>query len=174
MKTPPMLSIVGTSGSGKTTLLEKLIPELKRRGYRIGTIKHTHHPCEVERKGKDTARHKIAGAETVILASRNRISMVKDMPCDSLEPLIPFMTDMDLVITEGYKRENKPKIEVIRAETGKAPLYDGHPDFIALVTDTEIPAAVPVFTPEDVITITDFIENCFLRAAPVQSSIGGV
>lgn len=169
-----MLSIVGTSGSGKTTLIEKLIPELKRRGYRIGTIKHTHHPCDVDRRGKDTARHKIAGAETVILASRNRISLVKDMPCDALDQLMPYMTDLDLVITEGYKRENKPKIEVIRGETGKAPLYDGHPDFIALVSDTDIDAAVPVFDPDDAPTIADFIETCFLRGSTIQSSIGGI
>ncbi|MEZ4526178.1 MAG: molybdopterin-guanine dinucleotide biosynthesis protein B [Desulfobacterales bacterium] len=70
---------------GKTTLIEKLIPELKKRGYRIGTVKHTHHTIEADKKGKDSARHKMAGADTVILAAQNQIFMVKDMPCDSLD-----------------------------------------------------------------------------------------
>lgn len=173
MKTPPILSIVGNSGSGKTTLLDKLLPELKRRGYRIGTIKHTHHSCDMDKKGKDTARHKNAGAETVILASKNRIAMVKDMPCDSLDSLLPYVADMDLVITEGYKHENKSKIEVIRAETGKPPLFDGRPDFIALISDMDIAASVPVFDPDDATAVADFIENHFFRAAPARSSVGG-
>ena len=102
-----MISIVGRSQSGKTTLIEKLIPELKRRGYRVGTIKHSHHIFDFDKTGKDSWRHKDAGAETVIVASPGKIAMVKNDYRGSLDDLKNFFDDLDLVITEGYKKENK-------------------------------------------------------------------
>ena len=162
---PKMISIVGKSGSGKTTLIEKLIPELKKRGYRIGTVKHTHHDIAADKKGKDSARHKTAGADTVILAAQKQIYMVKDMPCDSLENLEIYFQDMDLVITEGYKNEKLAKIEVFRMAAHKTPLYaerrDNH--FMAMVTDADIAVDIPCFGMEDVKQLTDFIEKNFLR-----------
>ncbi len=106
---PPILSIVGRSESGKTTLIEKLIPQLKQRGYRIGTIKHTHHSIEMDRSGKDSARHRAAGAQTVLLASTGQIVMFKSTRTETLDALVGFFDDVDLLITEGYKQENKPK-----------------------------------------------------------------
>jgi len=115
---PAIVSIVGRSESGKTTLIEKLIPVLTQRGYRIGTIKHTHHAIDIDRSGKDSARHRTAGAETVMLASPGRIAMFKATASEALDGLIRYFDDLDLLITEGYKRENKPKIEVLRAAVG--------------------------------------------------------
>lgn len=168
---PQMISIVGKSGSGKTTLIEKLLPELKNRGYRIGTVKHTHHTVDADKKGKDSARHREAGADTVILAAQKQIYMVKDMPCDSLESLEMYFQDMDLVITEGYKNENRPKIEVFRIAAHKTPLYAEHRDkhFVALVTDADIAEDIPCFGMEDIIKITDFIEKNFCSKDNVQS-----
>ncbi len=162
---PQMISIVGKSGSGKTTLIEKLIPELKTRGYRIGTVKHTHHAVDADKKGKDSARHKAAGADTVILAAQKQIYMVKDMPCDSLESLEMYFQDMDLVITEGYKNENRPKIEVFRMAAHKTPLYAECRDnnFVAMVTDADMDTAIPCFGMEDIKKLADFIEKRFLQ-----------
>lgn len=162
----PIISFVGKSGSGKTTLLEKLIPELKNRGYRIGIVKHTHHEVEMDKKGKDSARHKEAGAEMVILAGLRQFSMVRDMPdnslADSLESLEIYFRDLDIVITEGFKKEDKPKIEVFRLETHKTPLYNGSKDFIAIVTDADINPGIPVFGLNEINDLADFIENKFL------------
>ena len=102
---PPVISIVGKSESGKTTLIEQLLPELKRRGYRIGVVKHAHHGFDMDRKGKDSYRHKQAGADTVMIASPGRIAMIKDVRGERLDDLIPFFKDMDLLITEGFKRD---------------------------------------------------------------------
>lgn len=162
---PPMISFVGQSGSGKTTLLVRLIPELKRRGYRIGTVKHTHHDPEACDKGKDSARHREAGADAVILAASRQISLVREMPGDDPEALLPYFHDMDLVITEGFKRKNRPKIEVFRRAAHAAPLYRGQADFVAMVTDTELALDIRRFDFEDIAGLADFIEERFLAGA---------
>jgi molybdopterin-guanine dinucleotide biosynthesis protein MobB len=163
---------VGQSGSGKTTLIEKLLPELKGRGYRIGTVKHTHHEIQADQEGKDSARHKSAGASVVILASPGRISLVKDMECDSLDCLEPYFQDMDLVITEGYKKENRPKIEVFRTAAHTSPLYNGGKDFAAVVTDSDADMDIPKFGLEDVKNLADFIEKIFISKK--QGGSGGM
>ncbi|MDJ0831648.1 MAG: molybdopterin-guanine dinucleotide biosynthesis protein B [Desulfobacterales bacterium] len=159
---PPIISIVGTSGSGKTTLIEKLVPEFKKRGYRIGTIKHSHHNPDIDQKGKDSWRHRQAGVDTVILASSHTISMVKDQSCDSLDDLEKYFQDMHLVITEGYKRESRPKIEVYRKETNKPPLFMDDQTLIAVVTNTAITTGVPVFGLDDAKELADLIEKTYL------------
>jgi molybdopterin-guanine dinucleotide biosynthesis protein MobB len=160
---PPLVSIVGRSESGKTTLIEILIPELKRRGYRIGTIKHTHHALEIDQTGKDSARHRAAGAHTVILASTGQIAMIKSASSDSVADLIRYFYDVDLLITEGYKHENTPKIEVVRTEVHTELLCRSDPGLIALATDADIAVHVPVFRLDDPVPIADFIEQRFLR-----------
>ena len=159
---PPVVSIVGRSESGKTTLIELLIPELKRRGYRIGTIKHTHHALEVDQAGKDSSRHRAAGAHTVILASSGQIAMIKSTPSDSVADLIHYFNDVDLLITEGYKRENTSKIEVLRAAVHTELLCRSDPGLIAVATDADIVVHVPVFHLDDPGPIAGFIENEFL------------
>lgn len=160
---PPVVSIVGRSQSGKTTLIEMLIPELKRRGYRIGTIKHTHHALEIDQTGKDSSRHRAAGAHTVILASSGQIAMIKSAPSDSVTDLIRYFDDVDLLITEGYKRENTPKIEIMRTEVHTDLLCCNDPGLIAVATDADITLHVPVFDLGDPAPIATFIEERFLR-----------
>jgi molybdopterin-guanine dinucleotide biosynthesis protein MobB len=161
---PPIVSIVGQSESGKTTLIEKLIPLLTQRGYRIGTIKHTHHAVDIDRSGKDSARHRTAGAETVMLASPGRIAMFKATASESLDGLIRYFDDVDLLITEGYKRENKPKIEVLRAAVGSELLCRDDPGLVAVAADADLDVHVPVFRLDDPVAIAEFIEQRFLAS----------
>jgi molybdopterin-guanine dinucleotide biosynthesis protein B len=159
---PQMISIVGRSQSGKTTLIEKLIPALKRRGYKIGTIKHSHHIFDFDKTGKDSWRHKDAGAETVIIASPGKIAMVKNDYLGSLDGLQRFFDDLDLIITEGYKKEDKPKIEVVRAARHADVLLENDKHLVAVVSDVELQLNVPVFDLEDVDRLADFIEEKYL------------
>jgi molybdopterin-guanine dinucleotide biosynthesis protein MobB len=159
----PIVSIVGRSKSGKTTLIEKLIPELRQRGYRIGTIKHTHHQFEIDRSGKDSSRHRAAGAQTVILAASGQIAMIKSAASQSVAGLIRYFDDVDLLITEGYKHEKTPKIEVLRAEVADELLCRDDPNLIAVATDANITIHVPVFRLDDPVPIAAFIERKFLR-----------
>ena len=159
---PQVISIVGRSQTGKTTLIEKLIPVLKERGYRIGTIKHSHHIFELDKTGKDSWRHKDAGAETVIIASPGKIAMVKSDHKGTLDSLAHFFSDLDLVITEGYKGEKKPKIEVVRAARHQQALLTDDANLIAVVTDVQMSINVPVFAMEDIVQLADFIEKNYL------------
>ena len=159
---PQIISIVGRSQSGKTTLIEKLIPALKRRGYKIGTIKHSHHIFDFDKTGKDSWRHKDAGAETVIIASPGKIAMVKNDYLGSLDELQRFFDDLDLIITEGYKKEDKPKIEVVRAARHADVLLENDKHLVAVVSDVELQLNVPVFDLEDVDRLADFIEEKYL------------
>jgi molybdopterin-guanine dinucleotide biosynthesis protein MobB len=155
----PVITIVGHSNSGKTTLVEKLIPELKRRGYRIGTIKHTHHGFSMDPKGKDTYRHRAAGADTVLGASSGQIALVKSVAETDLDSLLPYFQDMDIVLAEGFKQEKKPKIEVFRSRIHQIPLFPEDDLLLAVVTDSPYSAKVPVFQFEDIQAICDMIQK---------------
>jgi molybdopterin-guanine dinucleotide biosynthesis adapter protein len=159
---PPLVAIVGNSNTGKTTLIEKLIPDLKQRGYTVGTLKHTHHGFHLDKRGKDTWRHQAAGADTVVAVSPRRIAIVKDSPLNSLEAALPYLDDRDIVLAEGFKGGRCPKIEIFRKAAGGQPVCLEDPQLIALVTDMEIETGLPVFGPDDVGSIADFIENRFL------------
>lgn len=159
---PPIISIVGKSESGKTTLIEKLVPELKRRGYLIGVVKHSRSGFDIDKKGKDSWRHKQAGADMVMIASAGRIAMVKDDSCESLDCLEKYFQDMDLILTEGYKKENKPKIEVFRIARHPEPLCENDNTLIAMVTDSDLSIQVPKFGFEDIKALAALIEKKFL------------
>jgi molybdopterin-guanine dinucleotide biosynthesis adapter protein len=159
---PPVVSIVGRSQSGKTTLIEKLIPEFKKRGYTVGTIKHSHHSPDIDRTGKDSSRHKAAGAETVIFHSPGTIAMVRNDYSGDLERLLDYFNDVDLVITEGYKAGNKPKIEIVRSARHSKPLLANDQHLIAVVTDVDLQLRVPRFGFEDIEPLVDMIEEKFL------------
>ena len=159
---PPIVSVVGKSNSGKTTLIEKLIVALKKRGHNIGIIKHAHHGFTMDREGKDSWRHQKAGADTVLVASPDGIAMTKKQQNPGLDSLLTYFQDVDLVITEGYKREDKPKIEVFRSTQHQEPLCIANGDLIALVSDIHMDLNVPVFGLEEIEEITDFIEKQFL------------
>lgn len=159
---PPIISIVGKSESGKTTLIEKIIPELKKRGYKIGTIKHAYHGFEIDQKGKDSWRHKKAGADMTLVASPGKIAIVKDENSEFLASLEKYFNDMDLVIVEGYKKESKPKIEIFRSTRHKKPLCQGDDNLIAFVTDIDVDMKVPKFGLEDIEKLADLIEKKYL------------
>ena len=158
----PIICIVGRSQTGKTTLIEKLIPVLRGRGYRIGTIKHSHHIFEMDKTGKDSWRHRDAGAETVMIASPGKVAMVKSDHEGTLDSLLNYFDDLDLVITEGYKGAKKPKIEVVRAARKQQALLADDANLIAVVTDVDMSISVPVFGMEDIAPLADFIENHYL------------
>jgi molybdopterin-guanine dinucleotide biosynthesis adapter protein len=162
IKKTPIICIVGKSESGKTTLIEKLIPELKKRGYRIGSIKHTCQAFDIDKKGKDSWRHRKAGADIVVVASTNKIAMIKDNDCESLDCLEKYFNGVDLVIAEGFNKENIPKIEIVRKASGKEPLCLGDSKLIAVVTDADTGHKVPRFGLEEIDKLADFIENKYL------------
>ena len=159
---PPVLSIVGKSDSGKTTLIEKLIPELKRRGYRVGVVKHAHHGFDMDRRGKDSDRHRRAGADTVMIASSGQIAMIKQSTSESLDELVSYFEDVDLLITEGFKRDRAPKIEVFRSQRHRNPACLEDDTLIAMASDTSWDVAVPHFDLDNIAAITDFIVGRFL------------
>ncbi len=167
----PVVCIVGKSDSGKTTLIEKLIPVLKRRGHRVGTIKHDVHGFEMDREGKDTYRHFHAGADAVLISSPKKMALIKrEEQTPPLDELVErYYHDMDIVITEGFKRLDKPKIEVFRSQAHSRPLCTAADNRIALASDTPIEADCPCFDINDVDGIADFIEQRFLKSAQRES-----
>jgi molybdopterin-guanine dinucleotide biosynthesis adapter protein len=160
----PIVSFVGWSGIGKTTLLEKLIPELVRRGYRVATVKHVHH-FSLDHEGKDTWRHRKAGAACTIISSPEQLAMIRDVDHDaSLDEIRDTYTgDVDIVITEGYKQDRAPKIEVFRAGEHPEPVIADGRDLVALVTDTGFDCGVPRLGLDEIGKLADLIENTFLK-----------
>ena len=164
---PPVVSIVSKKNSGKTTLLVKLIPELKKRGYTVGTLKHDTHGFDIDHEGKDTWRHKKAGSDVVVISCPWKISLIKDVEKEcSIDELVEnFFMDTDIVITEGYKRADKPKIELFRKAAHDEPVYSSSKNstLIAMISDVDIHIDVPVLHIDDIKGIADFIENTFLK-----------
>ena len=159
---PPLVCIVGYSGSGKTTLMVRLIEALARRGYRVGTIKHDSQGGRVDHPGKDSFRHKAAGAATAIISSPHQVAMVSDVEHErGPEDLLTLMPHMDIVLAEGYKRALLPKIEVYRPETGKAAACRGDAHLLAVVSDASIDWGVPCFKSTDVTRLADFVAGYF-------------
>jgi molybdopterin-guanine dinucleotide biosynthesis protein MobB len=161
----PILSLVGKSDSGKTTLLEKLVKELRSMGYRVATVKHDAHSFEIDHKGKDSWRHKHAGANMTIISSPEKLALVMDTDHDhSLAELRErFVTGVDIIITEGYKRETHPRIEVFRKERSSELLCRDDPGLIAIAGDPPYPPeGVPVFGINDAEGISDFIERTLM------------
>ena len=163
---PVTISVIGHSGSGKTTLIAKLVSELKHRNYKIGTIKHASHGFNMDKKGKDSWLHREAGADTVMVATTGKIAIIKDEPDDRLDNLESYFCDMDLVITEGYKNETRPKIEVFRVAGKSEPICPDR-DLIAFVTDSDINPGVRKFGLEDIKPLADFIEGTFLVSSNI-------
>lgn len=163
----PIVSIVGKSDSGKTTLIVKLIPILKAKGYKVATIKHDVHGFEMDREGKDTYRHFHCGADGVLISSPNKMALIKRVDeAASLDELVAqFYPDMDLVITEGFKRLGKPKIEVYRSVMKSDPLCTAEDNRVALASDVPLDVDCPRFDIDDAEAIADFIEERFLKSA---------
>ncbi len=161
----PIVSIVGKSDSGKTTLIEKLLPELTRRGYRIATVKHDVHGFDVDREGKDSWRHKRAGAHTVIISSPQKVAVIRDVDRDlRLDELRDkFIQDVDLIVSEGYKTDVQPKIEIFRKEKHTELLCTQDDRLVAIVSNQTFHIGVPCFALDDMKGLGDFIESKFLK-----------
>jgi len=161
----PILSIVGKSDSGKTTLIEKLVPELTRRGYRVATVKHDIHGFEVDREGKDSWRHKQAGAHSVVISSPTKAALIRDVERDmNLEEIREkLIRDVDLILSEGYKKDVQPKVEVFRKEKHKELLCTKKDHLVAIVSNRKFRVGVPCFDLEDTKGLANFVEKEFLK-----------
>jgi molybdopterin-guanine dinucleotide biosynthesis protein B len=161
----PVFSIVGAnSGVGKTTVLCSIVKELKERGYRVCTVKHNAHGFDIDHPGKDTWKHGQAGADMVVISSPNKIAMIEKIEREySLDEIISKISNVDIIITEGYKLENKPKLEVFRKAAAKE-VYAKDEDLFAIITDTPIKKGVAQFGFNEIKNVVDLIENKFLKS----------
>jgi molybdopterin-guanine dinucleotide biosynthesis adapter protein len=133
-----LIGLAGWSGSGKTTLLGKLLPILIARGRSVSTLKHAHHAFDVDQPGKDSYRHRLAGAHEVLISSARRWALLHELRSDAepmLADLVPRLSPVDLVIVEGFKAESHAKLEVHREAVGKPLLYPTDPYIVALASD---------------------------------------
>jgi molybdopterin-guanine dinucleotide biosynthesis protein MobB len=169
MATIPTVSFVGRSKTGKTTLIEKVIATLTSQGIRVATIKHHHRgDFEIDHAGKDTYRHKKAGAKISMIVSPEKLALVEDLSAiPSLDDILArFVRDVDLVIAEGFKSRPGPKIEVYSRECSQPPLALDDHDLFAMVSDIPMSLAVPVFSRDDISAVCDFIIRTFLKNHP--------
>jgi len=163
-----MIGLAGWSGSGKTTLLANVIPRIVARGLTVSTVKHAHHSFDIDRPGKDSHTHRMAGATEVVVGSLRRWAIVHELreaPEATLTMLVAKMSPVDLILVEGYKGGSHPKLEVYRAEVGKPLLHPGDPAIVAIASDAPIPGIrVPRVDLNDVEAIVDTLLR---HAAPV-------
>lgn len=139
------MGIAGWSGSGKTTLIERMLPVLRARGLRVSTLKRTHHDVDLDQPGKDSFRHRAAGAEEVMVVSSRRFALMRELDGEpSLPALVARMAPVDLVLAEGFKFDAVDKIEVHRPSRGKPPLWPDDPGIVAIATDGVLSPAPPV------------------------------
>ncbi|MEM6760415.1 MAG: molybdopterin-guanine dinucleotide biosynthesis protein B [Pseudomonadota bacterium] len=152
--------IVGWKNAGKTGLMERLVAEIAGRGFTVSTIKHAHHSFDVDHPGKDSYRHRAAGASEVLLASANRIALMQELRGAAeppLDALLARLNPVDLVLIEGYKRDRHPKVEAHRAATGNPLIAPDDATIRAVASDTDVQLDRPVFDLNDTAAITDFI-----------------
>ena len=162
MNSIPRYSVVAYSGTGKTTLLEKLIPELKRRGIRLAIIKHDAHEFDIDHEGKDSWRFTRAGADITIVASATKAAIIESRPV-SVEALLSRITDVDIILLEGFKTGPWPKIGVMRAAAGtELPLPAD--ECFAVMTDVPIETNTPCLDLNDVRGLADLIVKDAERA----------
>ena len=164
---PPVISIVGYSKVGKTVLLEKVVRELKKRGYRVATVKHTAHGFEIDTPGKDSWRYAQAGSDIVMLTSSERLVFIERLDRDlSLNEVVARIPQgrVDIVLTEGYKQEDGPKIGVIRDVFSGEELLSRVGGLIAIVSERSLgdKYKVPQYGSEDISSLVDLIEARFL------------
>jgi len=160
---PPIVSIVGKSESGKTTLMEKLLGELKSRGYRVATVKHTAEKLSFDEPGKDSWRHIQAGSEAVLISSPDKMVLIKPTSAKiSLEQIAHLIgEDYDIILTEGFSQGNAPKIEVHRKKAG--PPLTSVKKLIAIATDEPLDTKARQFSLEDTKGLADLLEKGFIE-----------
>jgi molybdopterin-guanine dinucleotide biosynthesis protein MobB len=153
--------VVGWKNTGKTGLMERLVTEFTARGFAVSTLKHAHHSFDIDHAGKDSHRHRVAGAQEVLLASRNRWALMHELRDEEepvLETLLTKLSPVDLVLIEGYKRDQHPKVEAHRGEVGAPLIALDDPTVKAIASDSEATAdGRPTFDLNDTRAIADFI-----------------
>lgn len=158
-----VIGVAGFKNAGKTTLVEKLVAELTRRGRRVSTVKHAHHSFDIDHEGRDSFRHRKAGASEVAVVSRHRWAIIHEMGQEtepSLEDILAKLAPCDLVIVEGYKRDSHDKIEVRNLALDHPKLAGDDPTIVAIAATGPIAGApVPVFDRDDVSALVSFIER---------------
>jgi molybdopterin-guanine dinucleotide biosynthesis protein B len=155
-----LFGVTGWKNAGKTGLMERLVTEITGRGLTVSTVKHAHHSFDVDHPGKDSFRHRVAGASEVILSSRNRVAQMTELRGadePALGDLLTRLSPVDLVLVEGYKRDTHPKVEAHRAVTGNALIAPGDPTIRAVASDVPLDLDRPVFDLNDTVAIADFI-----------------
>jgi len=170
-----VFGIAGWKNSGKTGLTERLVTEITARGYAVSTVKHAHHTVDIDQPGRDSYRHRRAGAREVLLVSSRRWALMhelRDAPEPDLADLLARLSPVDLVLIEGYKHGPHPKIEAHRAETGKPLMAPEDPAIRAIASDIDLPdAPVPVLALDDTATIADFVLRAVgLEPAPASAT----
>ncbi len=155
-----VFGVVGWKNAGKTGLMERLVAEICARGFSVSTVKHAHHVFDVDQPGKDSFRHRIAGATEVLLASRKRFALMHELREEqepTLDELLKKLSPVDLVLVEGYKRDGHDKIEAFRGETGNPLIAEDDPTIKAVASDTPMTIDRPLFDLNDTKAIADFI-----------------
>ena len=155
-----VFGVTGWKNAGKTGLMERLVTEITSRGLTVSTLKHAHHSFDVDHPGKDSHRHRIAGATQVLLASRTRWALMtelRDAPEPPLADLLARLDPVDLILVEGYKRDSHPKVEAFRAATGNPLIATDDPTIRAIATDTRLDIDRPQFHLDDTAAVADFI-----------------
>ncbi|RQW82883.1 MAG: molybdopterin-guanine dinucleotide biosynthesis protein B [Geobacter sp.] len=161
MSAIPVVVLVGTSGTGKTTFLEKLIRELKKRKFRVGTAKHDVHGFEIDKPGKDTWRHAQAGADAVVLSSPEKVALVRKVDEElTLDQVTELLGSVDIILVEGYKRSDKPKIEIHRRAHSRE-LLCAPEELLAVVSDEDWQIGVPLFDLEDAAGVVAMLVDKF-------------
>ena len=168
-----VFGITGWKNSGKTTLTERLVTELTRLGWTVGTVKHAHHDFDIDKEGTDSFRHRTAGASEVAIVSDRRWALMHELRGDaepSLEAILARMSPCDIILVEGYKRGTHKKIEARRIEAkDRAPLSAADPNIVAIAADHPVSSeSVPVFALDDIAAIASFIEKT-AGLSPTQS-----
>src|ERR1043166_3398029 len=169
-----VIGIAGWSGAGKTTLLTRVIPRLVARGYRVSTIKHAHHAFDVDQPGKDSHTHRMAGATEVLVSSANRFALMHELQGRrewTLDALLEKLSEVDLVLVEGFKTQAHPKLEVFRAAVGKPALHPEDANIVAIASVKPLQARVPVVSLDDVEAVADILIE---KAAPLDTVIARV
>jgi molybdopterin-guanine dinucleotide biosynthesis protein B len=168
---PPIVSVIGNSKSGKTTLIERLVQELNSRGYRVATIKHTPQGVDFDKPGKDSWRHIQAGSEATAVSSSDKVVLIKPVDQDATLDEVAYLLgeDYDIILAEGFKQGNAPKIEV--HHKGAGPPLEGIKKLIGIVTDETLETKARQFSTDSIKDIADLLERGFIKPQKERISL---